>query len=443
MKREHVLLLDRWGYDAYRHPDGRPYLDPDRYDVTLVTSPDKAHEHRPGEVSRLVTADTSDSARVLNALPEIQAGPPVDRIAAVTERLLVPAAAFREALAVPGLDVARTTLFRHKVLMKRHVDADGVRTPEFTEITAPADAAPLLEKHGTIILKPVDSWAAQGVHKVTDRAGLRLLERTGLGHPGPYQAEEFIEGTPCHIDSVVQSGRPVAAMASHYLDLLPALAPGDQRRSVAIDAGPAQEALLAFNRHVLATMPWFSGVTHLEVFLQPDGTPVFCEIAARPGGAGVIPSFRHRHGVDLRLAALLGQLGLPLPRPRQHQPAHRRATGWLVSYPADPGRCRTPGQRPDADWLVRLTWLTDPSRTPPATVTARGLAAATVCGPDQEAVTRRLAQVKSWLTGDTPADPGPTAPAPVRPDTTAATATAVHVRPGPTAPAPAREDRPV
>ncbi|KPI00291.1 hypothetical protein OK074_5899 [Actinobacteria bacterium OK074] len=413
MKREHVLLLDRWGYDAYRHPDGRPYLDPDRYDVTLVTLPEKAHEHRPDEVYRVVTADTSHSAHVLRALPEIRGGPPVDRVAAVTERLLVPAAAFREALGVPGLDLTRTTLFRHKVLMKRHMAAGGVRTPEFTGISGPAEAAPLLEKHGRIILKPVDGWAARGVHRVTSPAELRRLERTGLGHEGPYEAEEFIDGTPCHIDSVVRAGRPTAAMASRYLDLLPTLAAGDQRRSVAVGEGRSRETLLAFNRQVLATMPWFSGVTHLEVFLEPSGTPVFCEIAARPGGAGVIPSFRHRFGVDLRLAALLGQLGLPLPRPHERRPADRGATGWLVSYPTDPARCRTPAEHPDADWLIQLTWLTDPDgSTPPAVVTARGLAAATVCGPDQETVTERLARVRAWLTGHGPARLDPTAAVP-------------------------------
>ncbi|MGW7541090.1 ATP-grasp domain-containing protein [Streptomyces sp. NPDC054770] len=414
MRREHVLLLDRWGYSAYRHPDGRPYLDPDRYEVTLVTLPEKAHDHRPGEVSRVVTADTSHEERVLGALPEIQAGPPVDRVAAVTERLLVPAAALREVLGVPGLDVAQTTVFRHKVLMKRHVAAGGVRTPEFTGISGPADAEPLLEKYGRIILKPVDSWLAQGVHQVASRAELCRLEQTGLGHDGPYQAEEFVEGTSCHIDSVVRAGRPVAALASRYLDLLPSLVPGDQRRSVAVGAGRVRETLLAFNRQVLATTPWFSGVSHLEVFLTPDGIPVFCEIAARPGGAGVIPSFRHRYGIDLRLAALLGQLGLPLPRPDECQPPDRRATGWLVSYPAAPALCRTPADPPDVDWLVQLKWLTDPRNVSPATVTAQGLAAATVCGPDPATVTERLAQVKDWLTGTRPDLGGPAPAVPAR-----------------------------
>src|SRR5262245_45682479 len=102
MTLEHVVLLDRSGYGMYKPPDGRPFLDPARYEVTLVTHPDKVGSVQPGEVTRVISANVLDEQAMMDVLPELMAGPPVHRVVAVSERLVLLAARFREILGVPG-----------------------------------------------------------------------------------------------------------------------------------------------------------------------------------------------------------------------------------------------------------------------------------------------------------------------------------------------------
>lgn len=398
MNREHVVLLDRSGYDLYRHPDGRPFLDPARYRVTLLTHSDKLGADRPGEVETVVPTDVLDERAVMAALPRIAAGPRVDHVVAVSERLLVAAGRFRDALGVPGFTERQIEVLRDKAVMKRHVAAHGIRVPEFTEIARPLDAAPLLARHGSVILKPLLSMGSVGVHHVTGPDQLRALDAAGFAVAGPYEAEEFIDGDLIHIDSVVDAGRPVVAVASRYLDDNRSFPTGGQCRSAVLDPAPARDLLLEFNERVLATLGWFSGVTHLEVFLGRSGKPVLCEIAGRPGGGGIVPAFLHRFGVDLNWVAALPQLGRPLPELREVQPPERRATGWSVIYPPALGTVRSFDPYPEQDWLVRFTRIRKAGEVlRPSASFGQGVAVATVCGPDAATVTRRLDRVRAGL----------------------------------------------
>ncbi|MFD9129841.1 acetyl-CoA carboxylase biotin carboxylase subunit family protein [Kitasatospora sp. NPDC059571] len=407
MTRQHVVLLDRSGYQAYRHPDGTPFLDPRQYEVTLVTLPEKAATPHPGEVERVITADVLDAVGVMAPLPELLAGPRVDLVAAAGERLILPAARYRDALGVPGYTAQQIELFRDKALMKRHFAAHGIRTPEFVEIDRPLQAADLLAAHGAVVLKPLDAMGSMGVHKVTSRAQLERLERDGLGYDGRYEAEEFVEGPLHHIDSVVQDGRALVTVVSRYLDPNSVFPTGGQCRSAVLDPGAERDALAAFDAAVLAAVPWFSGVTHHEVFLDRTGTPVFCEIAGRPGGGGVVPAFRDRFGVNLHVAALLPQLGLPIPPVREIQPPERRSSGWSVIYPPEIGPLFEHGPLPDEDWLLDVLLRRRPGDVlTPAQSFGAGVAVATVTGPDRATVTERLDRVKDVFTPRTAAAAG-------------------------------------
>jgi hypothetical protein len=398
MGRKHVVLIDRSGYGAYRHTDGRPFLDPAEYDVTFVTLPVKAGTPEPGEVGRVVEVNVLDEDAIMAIVPELAAGPPVDHVVAAGERLLVPAARIREALGVPGFRAEEIQLVRHKPAMKLHYGAHGVRTPEFAELTRPLDAAPLLARHGKVILKPVNAMGSAGLHTVTSLDALRELDAAGLSRSEDYEAEEFIEGVMYHVDSMVSEGRPLVSVPSLYLELTSEFRLGGQCRSVTIDAGPMHDRLTAFTERVLGTIGWFSGVTHLEVFHTPDDELVFCEIAGRPGGGGIVPAFAHRFGLNLPVAALLPQLGRAVPAVSEAQPAERRATGWSIIYPPAAGLLAGYDEVPDEDWLIELKLLKQPGDVlkAPAAV-GQALAIATVCGPDAETATRRLDDVKARL----------------------------------------------
>jgi hypothetical protein len=398
MKREHVVLLDRSGYNLFRHPDGRPFLDPDRYKVTLLTPPNKVDQVRPGEVETVFSLNVLDEGEVLAVLPELRRVERVDRVAAVSERLLMLAGRFREELGVPGYTEAQMTTLRDKIAMKRNVAAVGVPVPEFLAIERPMDAAPLLTRHGAIIVKPRAGMGSTGVQRVASLDQLRALDAAGFSVTGRYEAEQFIDGDMYHIDSVVIDGRPVVGIPSLYLDSNEYFPVGGQNRTVVVDPGPRRQMLEKFNRRVLTSLPWFSGVTHLEVFVGRDGRPVFCEVAGRPGGGGIVPAFQHCFGVDLHLVTVLPQLGLPIPELLHRPPPERRTTGTAVFYPPALGRVVSFDPLPHRDWVVKFTPLKKVGDVlTPAVSVGQGVAEITVCGPDSATVRARIDEVKSLL----------------------------------------------
>src|SRR5205823_3360212 len=84
--------------------------------------------------------------------------------------------------------------------------------------------------------------------------------------------------------------------------------------SLIVSSGPLHDRIVDFNRRVVAALGIISAVTHLEVFHEPDGDLVFCEIAGRPGGGGVDRLVEQAYGVNLVGAALRLECGLRLPK---------------------------------------------------------------------------------------------------------------------------------
>jgi biotin carboxylase len=401
MTRQRVALLSHLGYEAYRHDDGSPFLPRDEYDITLFARPRDVAQVTPGQVDRCVAMDIEPTGELAVPLLEVVGDLEFDWVVATQERLLLPAARLREALGVGGPGTGHTLVLRDKATMKRHFSACGIRVPEFTEISEPAEAADLLAKFGRIVIKPLLGSSSIDVHIVGNQNDLAGLQERGLDGLERYEAEEYITGRQFHLDSVVDDGAPVAVSVSRYLDSHEAFPLDGQVRSHTLDYGPELEVLEEFNRAVLACIPWFSGATHLEVFLDDHGVPVFCELAGRPGGAGIDTTFRYRHGLSLFYASILPQLGRPVPttpaRPAA-PPATLPATGWSMIYPPSLGRFNGFAAVPQAPWLLQLTSSYrpgDPLRLPRQAKDA--VAVASVHGQNAAEVIARLAEVKSEL----------------------------------------------
>jgi ATP-grasp N-terminal domain len=400
--REHVVLIDQYGYRRYRHPDGEPFLDPARYEVTLITPVGKADEPGPGEVRAVLTVNPTDTGALTAAVREVSASRRVDRLLAVSERHLMPAARVRDALGLSGPSLRQMLPFLDKVAMKEHLRAHKIPIPSFMPVRRPADAAPLLRRHGRILFKPRTAQGAVGVCVVSSRAELDALDAAGFSHPGRYEAEQFIAGEMFHVDTVAERGRPLLALASQYLEPTEAYLDGGPRRSVNLDPGPLRDALLEFNARLIAAYPWFSGATHAEMFRDLHGRLVLCEIAGRPGGGGIIPAFKNSHQIDLCAAAILPQLDLPLPAIKPVADPDRASSGWVILY-ADPrllpGVLAVVDGVPPADWVVAAKLRKEPGTVldRPA-MSGDGVMVVTVCGPDTTRVTERLDQVAESVT---------------------------------------------
>ncbi|MFE2461973.1 ATP-grasp domain-containing protein [Streptomyces sp. NPDC059402] len=322
--RTHVLLLDRLGADAWTGADGSsPVLPADRFRLSVLTSAQDAS----GPADLVVRTDLYDDFALGHLARAVRAAHPVHRVAALSERLLEPAARLRRLLGVPGEGPEAVSRFIDKAVMKRLARRHGIRHADGLLAHTAEDVTTLFGRHGRIVVKPRAASGSQGVAVLSTRAE---LERWLGAHfvPGAFLCEEFVDAPMCHIDAVVHDGQPVWNVSAYVRDTM-ALRRGRPLSSVTV-ADPAVRAaagrLLA---QVVDAWRVRSGVLHLEAFLTAGG-PTFCEVAARPGGGGVVEAFLATDGVDLRHAKILADAG-ENPLAGRREPVAPYA-GWTVHY---------------------------------------------------------------------------------------------------------------
>jgi biotin carboxylase len=354
--RTPVILLDTIGYDFYQDPAGRKFLPPDRYAVRLVTDIAKLAEARGNELQTVVAVPKMDERALADAV-RFQAaagGVAPARLVAITERILLLAAGLREELGIPGASIADVLPFRDKLVMKQRLREHGIRVPEFAPFSEIAAAA-LLRSHPRLVAKPRLGAGAIDIFVLGSWADITAFADSHVSRLEEFEVEEFIAGQLCHVDSVVQDARVVAAVASRYVDDTTSYQHLAPCRDVGIPAGPELDDLLEFNRRVLACFPGFTGVTHHEMFVTASGI-CFCEIAARAGGGGVIATFLSRTGINLDEAAVQAQLIGSVPAPSQ-VPGH--LTGWTVLY-SGAGLLTEPIVPPAEPWVLEAQILAAP-----------------------------------------------------------------------------------
>jgi len=389
-----VLVLDRAGYAGLRGADGRPYLDPDRYAVHLVTGLDRLGQVRIDELASVVAVPPGDDPALAAAARcvAVRAGGPVARVVALREDLLLLAAALRDELGLPGPGLALTRLFRDKVAMKAHLRRHGIAVPDWAPLGTPA-ARDLAATGAVLVAKPRLGLGNRDIHELRGGAELAAFTRDLGDRVGGYQVERFVTGQLCHVDSVVSGGTVVVATAGRYLDGTLAYRRLAPCRSVAVAPGPDLAALLEFNRRVLACFPGYTGVAHHEVFLTGAG-PVLCEIGARAGGGGIAAGFASRTGLDLAGVAVAAQVGGTVPAP---VPVAGHLTGFTLLYrPA--GVLRRPLRAPDEPWVLHARVLAHPGQRLSAPAGAGdAVAVVSVRGGTEAEVTGRLERVRQSM----------------------------------------------
>lgn len=340
--------MDRLGYASYRDPAGRSFLPADRFEVRLVTGLNQVAEASGPELSSVVAVPRSDQRAFLDAARWLQrtGERPAARVAAITERYLLPVAELREQLGLEGMTVQQTLRFRDKVAMKQHLVNSGVRLPDFAPYS-PTSARALLARHGKLVAKPRLGAGAAGVHAFRTEADLGRFEREQADALDDFDVEQYIGGRVFHIDSVVDRGRVIAATAADSIDATNSYLSQPYCRGIAVPDGPLLDELLAFNAKVIAAHPDYWGVTHHEVFVAPDGL-CFCEIAARAGGGGVLAGFLSRTGVNLDEVALTAHLLDQVP---QQIEVAGHLTGYAMIY-AGPGQLVRMPAAPTDDWVL-------------------------------------------------------------------------------------------
>lgn len=229
----------------------------------------------------------------------------VDRLIGFLEQMQLPNAVARDALGIPGMKAAAARRFRDKNEMKAALRAEGLPVARQRRLCSAEDALSFLEEVGyPIVVKPLAGLGSKATMRVGNEeelyAALTVLLPSAAN---PIQAEEFVQGSEHTFETVTINSQPVWHSTSYYLPgplevlenpwmqycvLLP-------RETLPAHAQPFQ----ALNTHALAALGMRTGLSHMEWFIRPDGTPVISEVGARPPGVQLMPMMGIAHGVDM------------------------------------------------------------------------------------------------------------------------------------------------
>jgi formate-dependent phosphoribosylglycinamide formyltransferase (GAR transformylase) len=234
----------------------------------------------------------ADENAVLAALRGLSRHVRIDQVECLWEPYMLLAARLREAFGLPGMTVQQTLPFRDKELMKRTLDAAGIRTPWHASATSVAGVWEAAEKIGyPLIVKPIAGAGSADTYRVDSSDALADVLPL-LRHVPEVSVEEFVEAEEFTYDTVCAGGQILFEHVLWYRPRPLQMAQHEWVSPVAIslrDLGvPHLQGGRRMGQQVLAALGFQTGFTHMEWYLKPDGEVVFGEIGARPPGVRVV-----------------------------------------------------------------------------------------------------------------------------------------------------------
>ena len=141
------------------------------------------------EVPRLLDEDA-----VLERVSALLRGQSVDRVLTNWEPLVVLAARMRERWDVPGMRVDVARAFRDKELMKKRVEAAGLRVPRSARASTVSAVREAAERIGyPLIVKPISGAGSADTYRIDATAELEKV-LPAVRHVREVSVEEFIDG---------------------------------------------------------------------------------------------------------------------------------------------------------------------------------------------------------------------------------------------------------
>jgi len=324
-----IAILNNW--DGLMHFFHR-YIDHDQHEVWYVcdekgekgvrTFLGAEHQTRQVRIDKL-----DDERAVIEALRGLRDRVAFERIVAVDEFTVLPAARARDALGIPGPGALQVECYRDKRRMKEVLAAAGIR------VIRDLSPATIMDAFVPCVVKALHGAAAMGVHVCRTRAELEpRLEALA----GGALLEEYVEGDFFHVDGAFDPDGVVAMPHAYVNDCYAHYVTRTPLGSIGVDDEVLRGRLVELAGRVVRALPLPTGVFHLEVIRTPDDQLVFLEIACRLGGGEIYQNFIDTYGLDLlgfHIAAELGA-GPALTPLRRGDVA-----GWLMlnNFPHIPG----------------------------------------------------------------------------------------------------------
>mgnify|MGYP001328115335 CR=1 FL=1 len=228
-----------------------------------------------------------------------------DRIIGVLEQLQTPLARVREILKIRGMDTHESQNFRDKSRMKDVLRAAGLPCAQHRLCVSAADATRFAASVGyPLVVKPPAGAGARNTFRVDGPEQLEgYLRSAPPSEAAPVLLEEFITGEEFSFDTVTLHGKHLLHSINVYLPapLVVIQNPWIQWCVITprnVDQ-PRFAPIFETGPRALEALGMFTGVTHMEWFLRPDGRIAISEVAARPPGAQFSTLISHAHEFDL------------------------------------------------------------------------------------------------------------------------------------------------
>lgn len=261
--------------------------------------PEVAREH----LSAYLRVDSFlDESAVLEKVADFASRVPIHRAECLWEPYVILAARIRERLGLPGLTVQQTIPFRDKEVMKRVLDAAGIRTPHHYSTTTVDGVVEAAETIGyPVIVKPIAGAGSESTHRVDSRERLDAV-LPGLRPVSEVSVEEFVEGRDMTFETLCVDGRIQHESVATYFPRALYMRENEWVSPVTLVYRDIERPELAagreMGRQVIDALGFQTGYTHMEWYLTPSGEAVFGEIGARPPGAGLVDLINYASDID-------------------------------------------------------------------------------------------------------------------------------------------------
>jgi biotin carboxylase len=243
----------------------------------------------------------------------------------LTEKYVILAANIRTKYELRGMKKDQSIYFRDKYRMKDKLKKLGIRTPLFNRVRSLEDIKKFIMINGKCVIKPIDGSGSKLTYVVDQDSDLHFLSELEIGLE-KLIIEEFIEGEMYHCDSIIQNDEILLCSISKYNRPPMKYNDGNNLSSVMISNSKLKRDIEKQNELILKMLELNDGVSHLEFFVTEHSQLIFCEVAARAGGSGIIPSIEAAYGINMFEADIKAQLGKPI----QIDKGKTTYSGWLI-----------------------------------------------------------------------------------------------------------------
>src|SRR5882724_6366384 len=231
----------------------------------------------------------------------------IDRIVALDEFDMEPAAELREHMRIPGMGATTLRYFRDKLAMRERAHQAGILVPPFCPVLNYDVLREFMARVAPPwVLKPRSEASAIGIRKLKKADDLwPLLDQLG-DRQSYHLLEKFVPGEVFHVDSVVSEGKVVFSEVHQYgrPPMQVSHGGGIFTTRTLKRTGPESKKLQTLQRNLQKALGFIRGVAHTE-FIRAEVPETgkaefyFLETSARVGGAYISDLVETATGLNL------------------------------------------------------------------------------------------------------------------------------------------------